>query len=278
MKVTNKIETIFSQAVALNQSGRLRNTIYCIDSEIFILNSDNTILLRFPDTGLRFEVPVSFRANDYESKKFYTEGDKIVFETRRDGFVRKKSCGTPEAAPNDIRHIYEEFDRDIPDAPVIRLNKAVLGVLDDNLSHIEFSGGAERLKIVQRNIYDGTLIEVTKERKGVFIADQDWIPKEFGPIGIRTNDFIALFAFQNDIEFTFSNWGYVPFRSLKGKFDMEGLMSWCVYDEMGNVEILLGEVDKKYGRQEQKDGHSESEPDRQTPSRRRRKKGNRRTK
>lgn len=278
MKVTNKVETIFAQAVALNQSGRLRNTIYCIGSEVYVMNSDNTVLLRFPNVGLNFDSAVSFRANDYESKTFSIEGDKIVFEKIADGFVRRKSCGTPEAEPSDIKSLFGEFPLEDPDAPVIRLNKAVLGALDDNLSHIEISGGPkERMKLIQRNIYDGSIVEVKKHNKGVFITDQDTIPYEFGPIGIRTNDFMALFAFQDELEFQLLRWGYISFRSLRSKIDMEGVMSWCIYDEMGNVEALLEEVRSRYGRQEQEDGDSEQRIDQPAPSRRR-KKGSRRTK
>lgn len=260
MKITNKIEQLFTHAVALNQSGRLRNTIYCIENEIYIQNSDNMVLLRFEVGQDVFDEPVSFRANDYESQKFYVKEGKIVFETREQGFVRRKSCGVPEANPEDIKAMFEELSLDDPNAPVIRLNKVVLGQLDDDLSHIEFSGTEEHgLQIVQRNIYDGSIVTVTRENKGIVQKNPDQINKDFGPIGIRTNDFFALFTFFSDIEFTFTNWGYASFQASKGSIKMQGMMGWCLYDEMGVVESILEEVIKD-GREEPeiRDGEPET--------------------
>ena len=72
MKITDLVEQIFAHAVALDQSGGLRNTIYAIGSEIYILNYDHTVLLRFRlrRSEACFETPVSFRANDYDSNGF----------------------------------------------------------------------------------------------------------------------------------------------------------------------------------------------------------------
>ena len=43
-KVTGLVENIFAHAVALEQKGGLKNTIYAFKREIFILNYDSFIL------------------------------------------------------------------------------------------------------------------------------------------------------------------------------------------------------------------------------------------
>jgi hypothetical protein len=279
MKINNKIENIFAHAVALDQSGRLRNTVYCLNNLIFIMNSDNTVLLRFELNENVFEAPVSFRANDYDSKKFYIEGDKIVFETQDEGFVRKKYCGTPEANANDIKNLYEGFPLPNKGTPVATFNKGLLKSINEDLSHIEFSGTESKLKIVQRNIYDGSLIEIFRSASGGLIdIAPDWIPEDFGPIGFRINDFIALYSFHDSIEFSFTPWGWMSLKGLETKLGMvrmEGVVSWCVYDELGILENIVKETE--HGRQKSQDGASESKPDRQTRSRRTKKRKSRRT-
>jgi len=277
MKVSKKIETLFAHAVALEQSGRLRNTVYCIEDEIYILNPDNTVLLQINVGEQVFDEPVSFRANDYESNKFYVEDGKIVFETRAEGFVRKKRCGVPEANPEDVRDMFNEFERAPRSAPTVKLHKGVLKVLDDNLSHIEFSGDENGLQIIQRNIYDGSTVDITREApKGLMEVTKDIFPTEFGPIGMRTNDFFALFVFFDTIEFSFTEWGYCTILASKAGIVMQGLVSWCLYDEMGIVDAIIEGV-RKNGRKKSEERVGEQEAS--GPPRRTKQKGqSRRTK
>ena len=39
-------ESMFAQAVALSQNGKMKSTIHCGGNSIYILNMDNTILLK----------------------------------------------------------------------------------------------------------------------------------------------------------------------------------------------------------------------------------------
>ena len=75
MKITGQIEQIFAHAVALDQNGGLRNSIYAEGKEIFIMNYDHTVLLRFKlrESENPFSGPISFKANDYDSPEFYEE-------------------------------------------------------------------------------------------------------------------------------------------------------------------------------------------------------------
>ena len=67
-----ELETIFAHAVALDQKGQLKNSIICKDSNVWIVNYDRTVILKFelPDLALPFKEEISFNANDYDSPNF----------------------------------------------------------------------------------------------------------------------------------------------------------------------------------------------------------------
>jgi len=105
-----KVETIFSYASTLQQSGKLRNTVYCLKNRIYILNQDHTVLLRFLlHGGNYFEHPVCFEANDYDSPVFEMKEDQICFITKRDGYERRKSCQLPQQHPIKIAKLFKVF-------------------------------------------------------------------------------------------------------------------------------------------------------------------------
>ena len=135
---------------------------------------------------------------------------------------------------NSIKAIFDGMELKIVNKVII--NKSILPLLDENLSHIEISSVDKVLKITQRNIYDGTVIDITKERaKGFGFVNKDVIKKDIKPIGMRTNDFIALFSFNNEIEFQLSN--KKGFCFFKGRnFNMKGILALCLYDELGIIE------------------------------------------
>jgi hypothetical protein len=120
----------------------------------------------------------------------------------------------------------------------VGLGKALLGMLEEDLSHLEFLGSERGVKIRQRNIYDGSMVEVTPSKKG-FGLKTDTV-KEFGPVGIRTNDFLALFSFQDSIQITFlpPKFGFAYIRG--DRFGMEGMVAYCSYDEMYKVGDVNG--------------------------------------
>lgn len=238
-KINSRIEDIFSHAVALEQSGRMKNKIYALNNSIFIMNFDRTVLLRFllRKNETSFKNPVSFWANDYDGNQFYEEAGKIIFIQENDGFVRKKSCGTPEESPEDIDALFNSFS--IPENNILRLPKTILELMDENLSHIEISTVEKQLFFIQQNIYSGARIEITRKAgKGFDITNiQDSIQSDFGPIGMRTGDFAALFSFSNNISFQFNNGlsDYCYVVNKDRRCEMEGFVSHCLYDELGQI-------------------------------------------
>lgn len=238
-KVSSRVEDIFAHAVAMDQAGKLRNTIYTIESEVYIINQDNTVMLRFPlrDSEQSFKEPISFRANDYDSRAFHEEGGKIVFTTEADGWKRTKTCGTPDATPEEVRAMFKKFK------PVktnkVMLHKSICGLLEENLSHVEISAEDGELSIIQRNIYSGAVIELTRaEAGGLGVASGDEMDSDFGPLGLRTPDFMALFAFNDHLQWTFPPEGkadYCCVQSRDPKMKMQGVVACCVYDELGQI-------------------------------------------
>lgn len=230
-------EEIFSYAAALDQSGRMRNTILCNERDVLVINSDRTILLRFalPETSAAFKETVIFDANDYDSANFYVEGDSIVFKTVQDGYVRKKKCGSSKSLSFDeIFRLYYRYARKKATSR-FTLRKAIMSALQDDLSHVEIHWD-NGLKVVQRDIFSGTIIEIVNDASGLDFASQEKLER-FEPIGIRTVDLDALFNYDQELSFSFVPGG--NYFIVKGKTtDLTGLLSWCLFDELGRIEVL----------------------------------------
>ena len=235
MKINNLVEKIFSTAVALDQSGGLKNTIYAIEDSIFILNYDHTVLLRFKlrSSETSFSEAISFKANDYDSEVFEQKGNSIIFHSDNGKYTRKKTCGTTDLTPKEVRKLFKEYYSAQKGQGCI-LTRDVLELLDDSLSHVEFSGDGEGLKIVQRNIYSGGVIEV-REKSGGMLGSS--ITSQFEPIAIKTDDLRALFSFEDSLTFYFPNQdsgdNFICVQSLdKHKRDFTAFIACCMYDEI----------------------------------------------
>jgi hypothetical protein len=230
IKIKGSTETMFSQAVALSQNGKMKNTIYGGKEGIFIKNMDNTILIKF-DSQQEFPDSFSFFANDYESNIFSIENNKIVFETDYKGLKKRKECPVPKDTYGDILDIWNKHVQNGV-AIKISISSNIIPLLDEGLSHIEVYKNKTSFHIIQRDIYSGSKIEI-KESKAVenLIDDSEG---SFDTIGLRTVDFISLFTFSDNIEFFIQpeeNWVY--FEDSQDLFS--GILSTCLYDEIGYV-------------------------------------------
>ena len=241
MKLTNRIEEIFAHAVALSQNGKLRSQIHCTGSLIYVVNQDQTVIMRFRLRSvdkLKFEPPISFAANDYDSRQIEIGDGRINFVQTAGGFRREKSCRVPDTDTKEIDRIFRGLCKQATIGEnSVTLSKDILSLLDESLSHIEFSCKDGVLNIVQRNIYSGTVSTLTQENTEGFggLVSSSRL-KDFIPIGLRTNDFMALFAFVNAVEISFPP--DVPFVVVESKtqtLPMRVILSKCSYDELGMI-------------------------------------------
>jgi len=228
-------KNILAHAVALAQSGRLKNEIHLGGRTVYVSNFDNTVLLKFDElVGVNFE-EVGFEANDYEGDKFKVVDGKVIFEQISNGIIREKICSVSERTFSEIEDLYNKYY--LPDKAIVELDlyQTILSLLEEGLSHIEISAEKGRAQIIQRDIYSGKIIRLKMDRKGFFSADK--VTGDFGPMGMRTSDFQAVFSFCNRVKFSFhSDMNYCLIRG--DKFKMTGVIAGCLYDEMGQIETV----------------------------------------
>lgn len=255
IKVTGLIEQLFTTAVALDQNGGLKNTIYAVDDQIFVMNYDHTVLIRFRlrKSETMFQYPVSFKADDYDSELFEQVGNQIIFHTDSGNYARKKVCGTTDLTPEEVQNLFQHFKSSGGSFETQEkvLTRDFLSLLDDSLSHVELSAEGGRLQIIQRNIYSGGIIEITEKTGG--LVDTTTMEHDFGPIGIKTGDLKALFMFQDSLKFNFPVTPTTDFIIIESvdrhRRDMVVILASCLYDEIIEIQTLKTNSD---GRQEQK--------------------------
>jgi hypothetical protein len=247
-------ERIFSYAVALEQAGRQRNMIFCWKDVVYILNSDKTVILQFQTTEELFNDPIGFYANDYDSSTFRVEDGAIIFVQRGVEFKREKRCQIPNITFTEVEDLFYKFlpsPADLGEWPHTSIQKASLDLLKEDLSHIEFRVERKKLYITQRDIYSGTLIELTREEgKGFKLEEgtlyKEYLPAGYRPVGIRTNDLMALYSFADLVHF------YFPME-VPGHFIVEsdhnsmiGVVGGCLYDELGSIKDLSPGMELAY--------------------------------
>lgn len=224
IKITDRTELMFSQAVALSQNGMMKSTIHA-QKALYILNMDDTIIIYF-EMNQEFPEPVSFFANDYESNEMEIENGQVVFVTNSGGYARRKTCPKPKIDFATAAGIWNKFEPDKSNP--LTFDKNIMELLNDDLSHVELhnQGG---LKILQKNIYSGARIEIENvaAEDGLF----DSFGEEFEPIGMRTADFKALFSFADQLNFYIQkgkNWLYFT----DSYNILQGVLGTCLYDEI----------------------------------------------
>ena len=264
VNVNKRIEGIFAQAVAMDNRG-IKNMIHCIGDNIYIVNFDYSMILRFSlrQSEARFEVPISFNANEYDSPNFTFEitenGSKIVFHTVEKEFTRRKICQTKSVSPNaeDIDKLYQELKKKAEKSQYLfYLSSDCVPLLEEDLSHVEISVENSSLILRQRNIYTGTIVEVESNEKGFFTVNR--LPKEMPPIALKTKDFTSLFNIQKSLAFIPTE--DVLFVKDPQKNDFDGVLALCKYDMI--IDLYNKKGGEEDGRKEQEKGSGEQEVDR----------------
>lgn len=229
--INPRTEMMFSQAVALAQSGKMKSAIHAKGRDLLILNMDDTILLRFL-MDQEFPGASSFFANDYESPVVEIENGTITFFVQRGAYEQRKSCQQPKL---DFEGAVGIWDKYLPmlDFPMV-FHKTAASLLDDSLSHVEIHGKDGKVLLVQKNIYSGSRVEVDESTSTESLFSIHVVPEGMKPLGIRTNDFQALFTFVESLTFYIQpGHSWVYFKDPSGM--LEGILATCVYDELGLI-------------------------------------------
>lgn len=276
VKATSRIEGIFSHAVAMDNRG-IKNMVHCVASNIFVVNFDYSMILRFSlrRSETSFESPVSFNANEYDSPDFsFTEDDeggKIIFHNISGSkeYHRKKICRTTNSGPDakDISKLYRQLKKKAEESEYLfHLSNECVPLLEEGLSHTEISVEKSALVIRQRNVYTGTVIEITPIRESGFSLATDKLPKSMAPFALKTKDFASLFIGYKTLTFVPTE-DFIMVKDQKGDFD--GILSLCTYDAIIDLFQDESEVSDD-GREKQEARSSEQETDRSSEKTRRR--------
>lgn len=234
VKVSSRVENIFAHAVAMDNRG-LKNIIHCIGSNVFITNFDHSMILRFSlrKSEVHFESPISFNANEYDSSDFsFTQnehGGQIIFHTTSKEYTRKKICRTGAAGPDakTIAKIHRNLKQEAEKSKYLfYLSDGCGSLLEEGLSHTEISVENSALILRQRNVYTGTMIEVTPSRSGFLTVDN--LPKNMPPIAVKTKDFLSLFTIHKSLAFIPAE-DFIMVQDPK-KEEFDGVMALCRYD------------------------------------------------
>ena len=259
-------ERIFTYGVALEQAGTQKNAAFCWENVIYLLNSDKTILLRFETANNEFPEPIRFFLSDYDSPNFVADSDSITFLQRGEEFLRKKRCRIPNQTFQEVEELFYKFYDTENMKWKISFSKSSLELLDTALSHIEFVTKDGGLKILQRDIYAGSLVQLERNLvpEGLGLMEpEDILPDSLSPMGMRTGDFLALFNFNDKIDIYFTErFEYFMIDGLHN--NMQGIVAGCIYDSIGTIkdlqEVSNGRQEPKNGVNFQKVGRETSKP------------------
>lgn len=263
MADTTEATRVFAHAVALEQSGKMKSVIVCKDNQVYILNYDKTVLMRFELSRVKFESELSFNADDYDSEEFREENGKIIFVTHGEGgYDREKICKAPNVNFKDVESMFNQFWGSSEESlAVISLTNNELKLLDESLSHVEFLSKDLQPQILQRDIFSGSIVKLERKSfKGLSI-NKDEIAEDFGPIGMRTNDLSALFTFNDVVDMFFLPQKYGYFIVEGKQYKMKAIVAKCLYDDLGTIEVLNKEGNNG-GREVSKNRSAEQEVDR----------------
>jgi len=253
MKINPYVESIFSIGLALYQTGRLKSTIHCGENYVYILNMDNTVLIRY-ELNEKFPFKFSFFANDYESNRIKAMDDgseRVIFFTKSGNYKRKKVCPSTRNLFSDVNGFWKDLESEgLKKDLSVSFNREIVDLLDMDLSHVEFRKDRDSgLEILQRDIYSGALITITEDDEEGLLFEE--VKGYLDPKGMRTMDFVGVFTLEKKLRFYFDNdKDFLFVEGRRGK--MKGYLSLCKYDELGKIEKIKKE--KKDGRKKSKDG------------------------
>lgn len=234
IQIPERVEMLFAKAVHMRQSGRMKSTIYLDGRELYILNSDHTILMQHVLPGSdAIETPLVFNADDYEGAMIETVDDQITFTKKMvlatETQFTKVNAAVPDISMDEIKGMFDEFA--MPGIKV-QLDSSWVQPLRDDLSHVEIIAKNGSLHLIQRDIYAGRVYDTWREPKTSGFGIADPIP-DFGPIAARTADFKVVMEFSTNPYLYASATDASYFMIMDAKTKMKAIIAGCLYDELG---------------------------------------------
>lgn len=232
VEVSKRLELIFSQAAALSQAGRFRSEIYVMPGEVFMANGDGTVVMRFEAPFAKNSF--AFKTDDYDSSTVKVGADgSVSFVTQANGWTREKTPQTISLEKGkEIKKAWKSLTKQKVSEISFTFHRDRLSLLEERMSHLEISSYDGRILLLQRDIYSGTIVRVWEDGS----SDGLGIKKrpDFGPVALRTGDFLALFAFQSQITLNlFEDWAYAQGGAQP---PYEAVLGTCIFDEMVKEE------------------------------------------
>lgn len=181
------------------------------------LSYDRTVLVRAITDVVRVG-EVVFRATDYEGSEVKMEGDRVTFYP---GSGVKVRVQRPAFSWKGLHGLYERLWSE--EGPGVSLSRSDLKLLDESLPHVELVWDGSQIKLLQRDIYTGKVVEILKGRSGEARAK----------MAIRTGDFWALMGM-----------GLLwDIRAADGYFcastvGVRAILGGCVYDDLGDLGVV----------------------------------------
>lgn len=237
-KLTREMEWVFETAVALEKDIKMRNAILCRGQNIWVVNFDRTIILKYPIKGF-FKNDVSFYASDYDSSSFVEEDGTLHFVKYYGEYERKKvSSAMFTLVDIDVDSLWKELSVKKPYDVEFTMTDKMLELFRDDLTHIEVRISEDKkVQFVQRDIFTGNIIYVKKKEKQGLLADpNEKVLKNIEPIALRMQDLAALLYKEGNVKLHLSEKS--PGRCYVQAARFEAIVSWCVYDELGTVTYL----------------------------------------
>lgn len=258
---SSQLEKIFAHAAALHSEGKMKNWIYGKGNVIYILNTDCSLLMRF---RVPWELGhFCFSAHEYEGQEFHLSPTGMVFKTHDQDYERTKFAPiNPPYSSEQVEKVWNVLEQKTKGSKLVGkvvLDDKILKWLEKDLPHVEFVLREGNWSLIQRNIYTGEVVQITKKPRPLTLLGKDEVNGEMN-VGLRTNDFFALFTFSPKIDFYFYHLPFAQAMNLSF-FDMRVFLGRCFYDSLGNLEVI-------YGREIQEVRHGEPSVDRKNIERR----------
>lgn len=260
-----RIEDVLTFALQLNRNIG-DTTVHLKGRVAFVVNSDRTVLAKISGLVEAYD-EVGFVTTDFEGDSYRALKDRVTFVQRSGRFMREKTCSTPDLKFGDVEEAFERLVGEDEGKVTVRMESGVCKVLNQDLSHVELWAEQTGFRLLQRDMYSGSVIRITEARaEGPSVSLFDLKSVEGVPKGrsvkvaLRTKDLIGLLMASPNSVYSLGEKFCVVRDCDSGEF--VAVISSCVYDNIF-IDTTIEETEDERRRKEPKERKGEQEADRQ---------------